>query len=293
MLDECGRRFWRSRDGDEVVTPTSRAGWLTHARAEYCDAGDDANATATREGGARATRDIERGETIVVDAGAGTRGGWVGAAATRATADARGDDLLRWLADAPPTALRARADGALGVFALEDVKEGRVMDLSVARAEEVVRGRARVGEDAHGTLAKAFRRRGRAGEDALERLRRRYPFSNTHQTFPMRGGLDAFTTLSAINHADAPNLKREANETRGARFVATRDIEAGEEFTIDRRRECTLEVPGTGGFLAHYEWTVEGKEPPWERAGAGARARGGIDYSKWDDVASSSSDDWD
>ena len=114
-----------------------------------------------------------------------------------------------------------------------------------------------------------------------------------YQTFPMFGAFDEITTLSAISHADEPNLAREANAPLGARFVATRDVAAGEEFTLHRGRDCILEVPGTGGFLAHYEWAVEGKEAPWERAGAGGRARGGIDYSKWDDVASSSSEDLD
>lgn len=297
VVDECGRRFWRSSDGAEVVVPTSSVGWLTHAKAQYCAARRDGNATRERDGTGRTTREIAVGEALTVRADASERdagsGGWVGASAVRAEEGERGDGLLRWLASAAPAALRSKADGSIGVFALEDVSAGQTLDFSTKRVDEIVRGSPLVGEEVHGKLAKAFRRRGAAGEAALERLRRRFPFSNTYQTFPMFGGFDQITTLSAINHADEPNLAREVNAPLGAQFVATRDVAAGEEFTIHRGRDCILEVPGTGGFLAHYEWTVEGKEAPWERAGAGERARGGIDYSKWDDIASSSSEDLD
>jgi len=299
VVDECGRRFWRSSDGAEVVVPTSSVGWLTHAKAQYCAARRDGNvdAASARDGTGRATRDIAVGETLTVRAeeseGDGGSGGWVGASAVRAEEGERGDGLLRWLTTAAPAALRSKADGSVGVFALEDVAAGRTLDFSMKRVDEIVRGSPLVGEEVHGKLAKAFRRHGAAGEAALERLRRRFPFSKTYQTFPMFGAFDEITTLSAISHADEPNLAREANAPLGARFVATRDVAAGEEFTLHRGRDCILEVPGTGGFLAHYEWAVEGKEAPWERAGAGGRARGGIDYSKWDDVASSSSEDLD
>ena len=298
VVDECGRRFWRSSDGAEVVVPTSSVGWLTHAKAQYCAARRDGNGTASeRDGTGRATREIAVGETLTVRAdaseGDGGSGGWVGASAVRAEEGERGDGLLRWLTTAAPAALRSKADGSIGVFALEDVSAGQTLDFSMKRVDEIVRGSPLVGEEVHGKLAKAFRRHGAAGEAALERLRRRFPFSKTYQTFPMFGAFDEITTLSAISHADEPNLAREANAPLGARFVATRDVAAGEEFTLHRGRDCILEVPGTGGFLAHYEWAVEGKEAPWERAGAGGRARGGIDYSKWDDVASSSSEDLD
>lgn len=294
VIDECGRRFWRSVDGGEVAVPTSAVGWLTHGLAQYCaTAPSGANARAEAGGRCVTTRALDAGERLVVDFSnisrdVRTSGGWVGATATRADDDERGDDLLRWLAKAAPCGLRATSDGSLGVFALESITKGQKIDLSTRRVDEAVRGRPLACEAVHGKVAKAFRAHGDTGARTLERLRRKFPFSHTYQTLPMNGSLVETTTLGSLRHSSEPTLAPFERRGLTAQFMATRDVAAGEELTVDRALVCTLESPGTGGFREFYEYHVEGKMPPWQRAGEGVRARGGIDYSKWDDVASSS-----
>lgn len=298
VVDECGRRFWRSSSGaDEVTVPTSVVGWLTHAAAQYAASGTDANARADARGKCVTTRVIEPGEAITVDIDAfmgdvRTSGGWVGARATPASRDERGDDLLRWLASAPPCGLRTTSDGDVGVFALDAISVGTVVDVSLKRVDEIVRGRRIVGETPHGKLAEALATHGDRGAMALHRVQKRFSFSHTYQTFPLVASLDEVTTLSAMRHSDDPNLVP-ANGSATARFKATRDIGAGEELTVNREVVCVLEVPGTGGFRAFYEHNVKGEEPPWAQAGAGRRSRGGLDYSKWDNICSSSESDGD
>lgn len=111
--------------------------------------------------------------------------------------------------------------------------------------------------------------------------------------FLMFGVFDEIMMLSVISYVDELNLVCEVNVLFGARFVATRDVVAGEEFTLYCGCDCILEVLGMGGFLVYYEWVVEGKEVLWECVGVGGCVCGGIDYSKWDDVASSLSEDLD
>ena len=64
----------------------------------------------------------------------------------RAEEGERGDGLLRWLTTAAPAALRSKADGSVGVFALEDVAAWRTLDFSMKRVDEIVRGSPLVGE---------------------------------------------------------------------------------------------------------------------------------------------------
>ncbi len=137
---------------------------------------------------------------------------------------------------------------------------------------------------------RAFASLGAPGEDALERTRRRFSFSEKYQIVPRVGAFDDTTTLAVIRHSDEPNVARSTAHGIGF-FVTLADVDVGEELTMHHGRDANVEIEPTGGCGAHYEWTIKGCDPPWVRAGAGARARGGIDYSKWDDICSSSESD--
>jgi hypothetical protein len=231
-------------------------------------------------------RDIARGERLVIRIRDDVDGnGKSGARAVDVPEGEAGEDLIRWMRDTVPFELRATKDGDVGVFATDVVAKGTEIELSLKRAEEVMKSGMQFAETSHRNVSRAFQ-----GKPlALECVRRRFPFSEKYQTLPLLGALDRISTLGALRHADAPTLARAT--AASATFKATRDIAPGEELTINRGVDAVLEFPGTGGFQAFYEWTVKGASPPWERSGEGARERGGVDYSKWDDIFSSSDED--
>jgi hypothetical protein len=178
------------------------------------------------------------------------------------------------------------------VFALAAIEQGETLNFSLRRVEDILHPQAPFGEAVHGAVVKAFAPLGDAGHRALGRLRSNFSFSEKYQTFPFRGGFDDVYTLGLIRHSNTPNIARKASAPgKMALFEATRDIQSGEELTMHHGVDATIEIEGSGGVRAFYEWKVERKDPPWVRAAAGQRARGGIDYSKWDDVGSSSESD--
>lgn len=286
VVEECGRRFWMSKNGEEVTVPTSRTGWLTHGCAQYCARGEGGNVRWTRRNGYETTRTIARGEELViVDNGEAYARDVVSPGE-----DARAVELFTWMRDAPAVGLRRTDDGGLGVIALERTPKGTVLNLSLQRGEEIFSPDPPYAEGVHGKVSRAFASLGAPGEDALERTRRRFSFSDKYQIVPRVGAFDDTTTLAVIRHSDEPNVAR--SEAHGIGFFVTlADVDEGEELTMHHGRDANVEIAPTGGCGAHYEWTIKGCDPPWVRAGAGARARGGIDYSKWDDICSSSESD--